>query len=213
MQTRTPSHRTTILVTVATILSCTLNAVFLILSRRQSTSYTESRKARPHNFEYTHLPLEVPASFSPSTMVMQTPDIDYPVSDDRKWATVVPPHLGFIRLGPDGTPFSIAMFHQLHCVNGIRFAYRGARDGLFKTPEALAKSFGHANHCFDILRHGVLCAADTTLARVGTGNGTEVVRQCAVDHAEAKAYVASNQAFWEGVPFKKDETTTYVDSG
>ncbi|KAJ7696865.1 hypothetical protein B0H14DRAFT_3039904 [Mycena olivaceomarginata] len=156
MQTRTPSHRTTILVT-------------------QSTSYTESRKARPHNFEYTHLPLEVPASFSPSTMVMQTPDIDYPVSDDRKWATVVPPHLGFIRLGPDGTPFSIAMFHQLHC-----------------TPEALAKSFGHANHCFDILRHGVC-------SRVGTGNGTEVVRQCAVDHAEAKAY--------------KDETTTYVDSG
>ncbi|KAJ7227601.1 hypothetical protein B0H12DRAFT_1148897 [Mycena haematopus] len=139
-------------------------------------------------------------------MVMQTPDTEYPVSHDHKWATIVPPRLGFIRLGPSGTPYSIAMFHQLHCVNGIRFAYRGARDGLFKTPEALAKSFGHANHCFDILRHGVLCRADTTLR---AANETAVVRQCGADHAQVREYVTSNQAFWEGIPF--DEQTERTD--
>ncbi|KAF8190962.1 hypothetical protein K438DRAFT_904674 [Mycena galopus ATCC 62051] len=144
-------------------------------------------------------------------MIIESPDTDYPVSNDRKWATIVPPQLGFIRLGSEGTPFSIAMFHQLHCVNGIRFAYRGARDGLFKTPEALAKSFGHANHCFDILRHGVLCRADTTLMRPGAGNDSAVVRHCAANHQEVRDYVASNQAFWEGVAWKMDEKTEHVD--
>ncbi|KAF8190957.1 hypothetical protein K438DRAFT_1762884 [Mycena galopus ATCC 62051] len=155
---------------------------------------------QPLSAKYLQQPLGVPAAFSPAEMRIQTPDLEYPVRNDRKWATIVPPQLGFIRLGPKGTSFSIAMFHQLHCVNGIRFAYRGARDGLFKTPEALQKSFGHANHCFDILRHGVLCRADTTLARSGAGNATAVVRHCAADHAEVRNYVASNQDFWEGVP-------------
>ncbi|KAJ7225116.1 hypothetical protein B0H12DRAFT_1267788, partial [Mycena haematopus] len=155
-------------------------------------------------------PLEAPASFGRSAMEMKMPDTEYPVSNDHKSATIVPPRLGFIRLGPTGTPFSIAMFHQLHCVNGIRFAYRGARDGLFKTPEALAKSFGHANHCFDTLRHGVLCRADTTLARARAGYETAVVRQCAADHAQVREYVTNNQDFWEGVPF--DEQTEHTDS-
>ncbi|KAJ6483142.1 hypothetical protein C8R45DRAFT_1148874, partial [Mycena sanguinolenta] len=151
---------------------------------------------------YTPQPLEVPASFSPSQMVMQLPDTEYPISNDRKWATIVPPQLGFIRLGPQGTPFSIAMFHQLHCVNAVRFAYRGTRDGIFKTPEARAKSFAHANHCFDLLRHAVLCSADTTLTRA---NETAAPRHCKADHAQVREYVASNQAFWEGVPFQKNE--------
>ncbi|KAJ6559924.1 hypothetical protein B0H19DRAFT_1234377 [Mycena capillaripes] len=213
MPTRTHSYNATNLLTFVTIVSCTLNAFLVIHVWKHSFfSSTKLRTARPHNFEYTRQPLEVPASFNHSTMVMQMPDTEYPVSNDHKWATIVPPQLGFIRLGPEGTPFSIAMFHQLHCVNGIRFAYRGARDGLFKTPEALAKSFGHANHCFDILRHGLLCRADTTLARVRAGNETAVVRHCGADHSEVREYVTSNQAFWEGVPLKKDEQTEYVDS-
>ncbi|KAF7357288.1 hypothetical protein MSAN_01324200 [Mycena sanguinolenta] len=210
MPTRAPSHNATTLLTFATIISCTLNVFLLIYVWKHSSFSTKLQTGRPHNFEYAHPPLEIPATFSPSTMVMQHPDTEYPASNDRKWATIVPPMLGFIRLGPEGTPFSIAMFHQLHCVNGIRFAYRGARDGLFKTPEALAKSFGHANHCFDILRHGLLCKADTTLARASAGNAT-VVRHCEADHAQVREYVTSNQAFWEGVPFPKDEQTEYVE--
>ncbi|KAJ7264758.1 hypothetical protein C8J57DRAFT_1069664, partial [Mycena rebaudengoi] len=161
---------------------------------------------------YASQPLEVPAAFSSSSMIMQIPDSAYPISNDRIWATIDPLQLGFIRLGLDGTPFSISMFHQLHCLNAIRFVYRGPRDGLFKTPGGLLKSFGHVNHCFDILRHGVICRADTTLARTGAGNETTVVRHCKADHAQVREYVASNQAFWDGVPYKKDEQTQYVES-
>ncbi|KAF7357195.1 hypothetical protein MSAN_01314300 [Mycena sanguinolenta] len=206
------SNNTLSLLTFATILSCTLNALLMSHVWKISLLPKKLPGAVPHDFEYARQPSEVPTAFSPSSMVVQLPDTEYPISNDRKWATIVPPQLGFIRLGPEGTPFSIAMFHQLHCVNAIRFAYRGTRDGIFKTPEALTKSFAHANHCFDLLRHAVLCRADTTLTRTNAGNETAVARHCAADHAQVREYVASNQAFWEGVPFQKNEQTEYVDS-
>ncbi|KAF7333830.1 hypothetical protein MVEN_02339900 [Mycena venus] len=174
MHSRASSLNFTTLLTFATIVLCTLNALLIARVWKHSVLFRELRTPRPHNFEYTSQPLEVPASFSPSSMIMQIPDSAYPVGNDRIWGTIDPLQLGFIRLGPDGTPFSIAMFHQLHCLNAIRFAYRGARDGLL-TPGALAESFDHVNHCFDIVRHGVLCRADTTLVRTEAGNGTIVL--------------------------------------
>lgn len=133
-------------------------------------------------------------------MVFEAPDTHYPLDDDRIWASIVPPKRGFLRLGPDGTPFSLALYHQLHCVNGIRFAYVASRDGLFKTEKMRAESFGHVNHCFDVLRQSLMCKADTTLMLVGASNTTSVTRRCR-DWTQVRDFVGSNHAFWRDVPY------------
>ncbi|KAJ6458060.1 hypothetical protein C8R47DRAFT_1227204 [Mycena vitilis] len=133
-------------------------------------------------------------------MTMQVPDGDYPIADHRKWASIVPAKRGFIRLGRDGNPFAIALFHQLHCVNTLRFTYVATRDGLYNTGEQRADAFGHSNHCLDLLRHSIMCKADTTLLPV---DSSVVVRRCR-NSAEILEYAYSNQAFWDGVPYKME---------
>ncbi|KAJ7174877.1 hypothetical protein C8R46DRAFT_892265, partial [Mycena filopes] len=125
----------------------------------------------------------------------------FPIADDAKWATIVPHHRGFIRLGSSGVPFSIATYHQLHCINTVRFAYRVARDGLFQTAHAREDAFHHANHCVNVLRQALLCKADTTIWAAGEAeNATVVTRRCG-NSAQVMDFVRENQAFWEGVPY------------
>ncbi|KAJ6590667.1 hypothetical protein DFH09DRAFT_908723, partial [Mycena vulgaris] len=148
---------------------------------------------------YSFTPLEVPGSFSSAVKPMEVPDTQYPIVDHHKWASIVPMKRGFIRLGRDGHPFSIALYHQLHCVNALRFTYVTARDGQFKTEEQRSGAFGHANHCLDVLRHSVLCKADTTLLPVGSSEAS-VVRRCR-NSAQVLEYVYNNQGFWNGIPY------------
>ncbi|KAJ6632221.1 hypothetical protein B0H10DRAFT_8309 [Mycena sp. CBHHK59/15] len=185
----------TSLLVVLTVVSTTLNVALLLKVVGLSHG-----KFAPlgFNYEYSYEPREVPGWFSAAAMALEMPDSSYPLTDDQKWASIVPPQRGFVRLGPDGTPFSIALFHQLHCINGVRFAYIAVRDGLFKTPEARKASFQHVNHCFDVLRQSLLCKADTTLMALGTTNHT---RRCR-DWSPVREFVDSNHAFWQDVPFK-----------
>ncbi|KAJ6517138.1 hypothetical protein DFH09DRAFT_1195510 [Mycena vulgaris] len=153
-----------------------------------------------HNSEYSYEPRELPGYFRRAALTFEAPDSQYPLDDDEKWASIVAPQRGFIRLGSGGTPFALAMYHQLHCVNGVRFSYVAARDGLFKTEKARAAAFAHVNHCFDVLRQSLLCKADTTLMPVGAANQTGVTRRCR-DWEQVREYVDSNHAFWQDVAF------------
>ncbi|KAJ7127869.1 hypothetical protein C8R44DRAFT_100121 [Mycena epipterygia] len=185
------------LLVILTVISTALNVG--LLRRVLLVSHDLSGLGR-HNFEYSYEPREIPASIRPAAMVFEAPDSQYPLDDDRIWASIVPPKRGFLRLGPDGTPFSLALYHQLHCVNGIRFAYVASRDGLFKTEKMRAESFGHVNHCFDVLRQSLMCKADTTLVPVGASNETSVTRRCR-DWTQVRDFVGSNHEFWRDVPY------------
>lgn len=124
----------------------------------------------------------------------------YPLTDDQRWGSIVPPKRGFIRLGPEGTPFAISLYHQLHCINGVRFAYVAARDGLFKRPVDRNAAFQHVNHCFDVLRQSLLCKADTTLIPTKSHNQTNAIRHCR-DWAQVREFVDKNHKFWRDIPF------------
>jgi hypothetical protein len=63
-----------------------------------------------------------------------------------------------IRLGEDQHAFTIAMYHQLHCLRQIR---ESLARGDFARMHPVAK--GHMHHCFNYLQQWMLCAADVTL--------------------------------------------------
>ncbi|KAJ7110768.1 hypothetical protein C8R43DRAFT_1243008 [Mycena crocata] len=180
---------------VLTVLSTALN-VGLLRRVLQASSHLSTRWK--HNAVYPYDPRTIPGYFRPSAMTFESPDSQYPLDDDYKWGSIVPPLRGFIRLGAEGKPYAVATYHQLHCVNGIRFAYVASRDGLFKTEKARAESFAHVNHCFDVLRQSMLCKADTTLVSVGAS--TAVTRRCP-DWTQVRDYIDTNHRFWQDVPY------------
>ncbi|KAJ7149676.1 hypothetical protein C8R46DRAFT_1125752 [Mycena filopes] len=197
----------TSLLSVATAVSCFVNLLLFIAIPRMGGISRELFNPQKPNFEYSNLPQELPRHLTPTTQVFHDPDSAFAIDDDAKWATIVPHRRGFIRLGADGTPFSIATYHQLHCLNTVRFAYRVARDGLFKTPHDRDIAFVHANHCFDVLRQTLLCKADTTVWPVGSSNETAVERRCG-NPGQVMDFVRGNQAFWEGVPYKTEDAVS-----
>ncbi|KAJ7763464.1 hypothetical protein B0H16DRAFT_1414193 [Mycena metata] len=192
-----PSTSTLSLLVVLTVISTALNA--RLYHRVLQVSHKLSGPQR-HNLDYPYDPSEVPGYFRPAAMTFEAPDTQYPLDDDHKWGSIVAPKRGFIRLGSEGAPVSLSVYHQLHCVNGIRFAYVATRDGLFKTEKARAASFGHVNHCFDLLRQSMLCKADTTLIPAGLATQAGVTRRCR-DWEQVRGFVDENHAFWKDVPY------------
>ncbi|KAJ7344026.1 hypothetical protein DFH08DRAFT_871634 [Mycena albidolilacea] len=190
---------------LATALSCFFNSLLFITVWRITGPSKELFSPQEPNIQYAKQPQEVPGRFSPTTDIVQDPDSAFAIDDDAKWATIVPHSRGFIRLGQDGVPFSIAIYHQLHCVNTVRFAYRVARDGLFKKAHDRDVAFDHANHCFDLLRQTLLCKADTTLLPLGSSNETTVQTRRCGNPAQIMDFVRKNQAFWTGIPYRTDD--------
>ncbi|KAB2570614.1 uncharacterized protein LTHEOB_2736 [Lasiodiplodia theobromae] len=72
--------------------------------------------------------------------------------------------------------YGVSMFHQLHCLNFLRFAYY---------PEAVTDMTAeevvfHRDHCLDYIRQAIMCAGDATfepLTKVGI-NGMGATHQC-----------------------------------
>lgn len=52
------------------------------------------------------------------------------------------------------------VYHQLHCLKKLQKAFANMTTA---TPEDGAVAGMHAEHCFDYLRQGILCAGDSTL--------------------------------------------------
>ncbi|KAL9052843.1 MAG: hypothetical protein Q9162_005142 [Coniocarpon cinnabarinum] len=107
-------------------------------------------------------------------------------ASDQVWQDMFPEQGGFFRhpnLAPKRSALSV--FHQLHCLNGIRQGYWALYDkataGARVTEDDLPmmSSPSHIRHCIDLLRNALMCKADTTIEvkneTLGgvTGFGTE----------------------------------------
>jgi hypothetical protein len=68
------------------------------------------------------------------------------------------------------------MFHQLHCLNFLRFAYEPSTV-VDMAPDEVAY---HRDHCLDYIRQALMCAGDSTfepLHKAGI-NGMGAVHRC-----------------------------------
>ncbi|KAL2067815.1 hypothetical protein VTL71DRAFT_15911 [Oculimacula yallundae] len=89
---------------------------------------------------------------------------------DRAWKDIFPAHGGFFPIvRPPLQRVTLTVFHQLHCLDGIRQNYWH----LYRTLQTDAEdhqdqakmhiSHAHVRHCIDLLRQTLMCNADTTL--------------------------------------------------
>ncbi|ETW74628.1 hypothetical protein HETIRDRAFT_144814 [Heterobasidion irregulare TC 32-1] len=79
----------------------------------------------------------------------------FPLSGVQAWAewnAIRPPAGGYVFIGQAHLPWSVSMWHQLHCLNHVRSIIAVGDDGS-----------EHTEHCFHYIRQHILCAADTTL--------------------------------------------------
>ncbi|KAL8788075.1 MAG: hypothetical protein Q9195_007489 [Heterodermia aff. obscurata] len=141
----------------------------------------------PHTFHYNR-------SFS------------YPPSNhtNRAWRNIFPAEGGFFihpTIAPTRSTFSV--FHQLHCLNGLRGGYwanhHAALHGHRLKDEDLPVDIqeSHMRHCIDLLRQALMCHGDTTLEVVDEAingvHGFRVEHQCK-DWAQLKAWTSEQQA-------------------
>ncbi|KAF2447732.1 hypothetical protein P171DRAFT_382825 [Karstenula rhodostoma CBS 690.94] len=72
----------------------------------------------------------------------------------------------------NGPGYMISVFHQLHCLSYLAVHFQEGYDGV-KLQDEIAH---HSVHCFNYLRQGITCNADTTLegqTDAGPGEGSE----------------------------------------
>ncbi|KAL9118983.1 MAG: hypothetical protein Q9187_004463 [Circinaria calcarea] len=81
------------------------------------------------------------------------------------WEIMFPKGRGFIRKDDiaNGEIRGVAVFHQLHCLDGLRRGYYAALKS--QSPSVHADP-AHMRHCIDYLRQSLLCCADTNLEHV-----------------------------------------------
>lgn len=123
-----------------------------------------------------------------------------------EWNAIRPPGKGFVFLGEDYFPFSVSMWHQLHCLNHIRAMFVNGDDGS-----------DHTAHCFHYIRQGILCAADTTIEPGGlitdpeTGNkvagGAGTVHTCR-DWKQVYDWMGSEHEGWTPDEYQRHKEAT-----
>ncbi|KAJ3577660.1 hypothetical protein NPX13_g2903 [Xylaria arbuscula] len=115
--------------------------------------------------EWFSPPGEVDVIFRYQKMFTLHPDNE----TNALWDSVFPRGKGFIK-HPDISPEThcLSVFHQLHCLDIIRWGYWAAMEGV--EPSHHAKP-SHLRHCFDYLRQTIMCAADTNLEPLIEGRG------------------------------------------
>ncbi|TFY63036.1 hypothetical protein EVG20_g6489 [Dentipellis fragilis] len=79
----------------------------------------------------------------------------YGPNSKAEWAALVPRN-GTVRLGPHGRTFSIAMFHQLRCLDMIR-------EAMVHMEVEIEERDPVVDHCVNYLRQIVLCHAHTAI--------------------------------------------------
>ncbi|PCH39114.1 hypothetical protein WOLCODRAFT_85109 [Wolfiporia cocos MD-104 SS10] len=82
--------------------------------------------------------------------------VHYPLSgsdSDDEWNSLSSEGYGYVRLGLNNRLFIVTMFHELHCLRMLNFAFGGDR---VATPE-------HIRHCLGYLKEGILCSPDLTI--------------------------------------------------
>jgi len=111
--------------------------------------------------------------------------LHYPLLPEKNqnWTSLIPPlSSGFLYHPHDHKFYSVALYHQLHCLNSLRkYVARGSVShfSLSSWPALINAHWElgselrldrevvtHAGHCLDYLRQAILCHADTTLEPV-----------------------------------------------
>ncbi|KFY34750.1 hypothetical protein V494_06504 [Pseudogymnoascus sp. VKM F-4513 (FW-928)] len=112
---------------------------------------------------------------------------------DEIWQRLSPPGDGIIEIPTEHTGslpaslpapnnpgsakvYGVSMFHQLHCLNFLRFAYYP--EGITTMPPR--EIVLHRDHCLDYIRQAIMCTGDVTfepLTTVGI-NGMGAIHQC-----------------------------------
>lgn len=126
-----------------------------------------------------------------------------------EWASGSPVGYGYLRLGEESRGFSLAMFHELHCLHVMRLPLDGV---------ASPHNLGHMQHCLNYLRQFILCSPNLTLepADVLTRDfeedregATHVCRNWEVMYDE----MAENWREWEPVRNRFNQTSGSATSG
>ncbi|KAH9203073.1 hypothetical protein DL95DRAFT_399693 [Leptodontidium sp. 2 PMI_412] len=104
---------------------------------------------------------------------------------DKAWDELLPPGRGYVfikdgqshglkepgEMTKNGEIYSVALFHQIHCLGMLRGNYwellsRADKQDDLESLKNFAQHHmknNHANHCFDYLRQSLQCAADMSL--------------------------------------------------
>lgn len=107
----------------------------------------------------TKFPRDIPIRVQDAVMVFEPTEL-YDINAVEQWASLSP-NSGWIKLPTpvDERPYAVSMYHQLHCLNSLRYGLIRSKTGANATSAAL----WHANHCYNYIRMGVLCGSDRTL--------------------------------------------------
>ncbi|CCM00861.1 uncharacterized protein FIBRA_02907 [Fibroporia radiculosa] len=181
-----------VLVLVVALLS-NIAGLWLYVSRRPGVYPGE---------ELSRLPLEVhPAALQISGSER------YGLQDDADWASLFPAGGdGFIKIqrGDTQVYYGVAMYHQLHCLDGLRGAFNELAAG---NRSRLDMHREHAAHCLGYLRQVALCSADITLESTyyevlsdGTldgpqTNGSGAVHRCG-DWVQVRQFLEDDYQAW-----------------
>ncbi|KAK8105486.1 hypothetical protein PG999_008845 [Apiospora kogelbergensis] len=96
----------------------------------------------------------------------------------------------------EGPGYMMSAFHQLHCLSYLAEHLQQGYAGINLTE----KVAHHTAHCFNYLRQGIMCSADTTLegkTEAGPGEGSE--HEC-VDYDALLEWANNNSAYkWRGL--------------
>ena len=141
------------------------------------------------------LPPLGPVHLSHEDSVHYSLETDLGVSE---WNATLPSGGTVIHLGPDGRPFTVSMFHQLHCLDKMRRA-------VVSPPSSEWESW-HTQHCLNYVRQMLLCAASVRLepVKVAPGKGQEGLKvdglglqhECR-DWSALREAVEANHERWE----------------
>lgn len=102
-----------------------------------------------------------------------------PISE-AAWGSLPPIGGAFIKHPDYPKEMNVAMYHQLHCLHGLRIAYylelAKNNETLAGMMEDVKSKWGdhdaaHTIHCFDYLKNALLCAADTNLEPINEETG------------------------------------------
>jgi hypothetical protein len=77
----------------------------------------------------------------------------YGIDNPNDWAKLLPAHGHLVNI--DGKSYTVAMFHQLKCLDIVRHDYAAK-----KGPTDLSR------HCLNYLRQTLLCHSDTRLESI-----------------------------------------------
>ncbi|KAK7927302.1 hypothetical protein PG985_004300 [Apiospora marii] len=119
----------------------------------------------------------------------------YVVIKDAERFDLPDPYTVAIDRENEGPGYMMSSFHQLHCLSYLAEHLQQGYAGVNLTEEVAH----HTAHCFNYLRQGIMCSADTTLegkTEAGPGEGSE--HEC-VDYDALLEWANSHSAYkWRG---------------